>query len=147
MNRRGRLLIEMLIVGGVLLILFGGVALVLAQTGRNVWVHTQTQLAGLTQAQRALDRLSEDLRGASQASLACAGGTLSFTSSGSAMTYALDGSRHLVRTADGVPQIVGSGLAAFEPVCQGAVVELTIKVPTLHQDPKTFESRVWVRNP
>lgn len=170
MNRRGASLIEILIVACVLCVLFGGIALVLAQSGQNVWVYTQTQLTGLTQAQHALDRLSEDLRsgaryttGMGPTSPACLTvGSTTCTSppclefepvgGGARITYqcpncSAETPGDLVKMQGEVPQIVASGLVAFEPVCQGATVELTVKVPTLHHDLKTFKSRVWVRNP
>jgi hypothetical protein len=145
---------------GVLFIVIGGMALVLADTGRNVWARTDAQLATLTDAQRALDRLNEDLGRACQSTLnpaSCAAtDQLVFKLSpscatGSAITYMLTGSNLTRQVGAAAPVTVASGLTKFDVQnCSGGLVKvaLTAQANTVRGPfSQTLESQIWVRNP
>lgn len=160
MGKRGFTLVEIILVGGVLSVVIGGMMLVLAETGRNVWARTDAQLTSLTDAQRALGRVSEDLRRAVSSSLSdtgpnsCRANTLSFLESGTIrrITYTRDNSNALTRQVDANPALtVASGLTAFTPACPGGgLVRLTLTARANSlRGPSTqeLESAIWVRNP
>jgi len=152
-DRRGLTLTEVLLVC-LVFALIGGVSFAMVQSSDQTWRRTEARLATLTQAQMALDRLSEGLRQAKQAGLTCGPSTLTFTPVGGpptppSVTYQLNGT-NLVREVAGVPQIVASGVQAFAPTCApgGAVVQLRLTAQVnLWQAPMTVSSQVWVQNP
>lgn len=72
MDRRGYTLIELLVVVVIVFVAVGGLVLVLNEAGRNTWLTTQAQVDSQTEAQRVLDRISEDVRNVSRAQVRCA---------------------------------------------------------------------------
>jgi prepilin-type N-terminal cleavage/methylation domain-containing protein len=69
---RGYTLVELLVVVAIVFIAAGGLLFVLSEAGRNTSLTTQAQVESQTEAQRVIDRISEDLRGASRAQVTCA---------------------------------------------------------------------------
>ena len=139
-------------VASLLSLLLGWVMLVLSFAGNQMRVRMDAQLTTLTEAQRALNRVSEDLRQARQSGLACGpGSTLAFTSViGPAVTYQLNGNTLVKREGGGGPQVIASGVTAFTPTCaaggQAVQVSLTARANQWYA-PLTLSSQVWVRNP
>jgi len=130
-----------------------GTLLVMSQTGLRVWAMTEARLNSLTEPQRALNRLAEDVRNADPNSWSiCQAKTLEFTKADSATTihYALNGTT-LMRTEGLVSQVVASGLTEFVPTCQAGVVSIklttTVASPAVGGMPVThmLQSKVWVR--
>ena len=164
---RGVTLFEMLVVSVILVTLVGGTVMVLAETQNRVWSRTNGQLITLSDAQIALDRVTEDLRMARQP-VTCANGTVSFTQllsdpvthqlvAGPVVTYQCTGCSNatpgtLTKTAaNAAPQVMASGLTNFTGTClstQLVKVALTSQVNTSRGVlTHTLESNVWIRNP
>ena len=162
MDHRGMSLVELLIVGVTVFTLVGGFGMVMAHTGQWLWLTTDARVEMMTAGQRAMDRLTEDLRRASQATLGAtcsaaagmafqqrnANGTL-----GPTITYALNGTQ-LTRTLTGQnPQVIVGGVKTFAPTCQaGGVVRLDLTVQGTRKVPGNSQSyqlasQVWVKNP
>ena len=150
----GFTLVELLMVGTIAFVLVAGLTLVFARLGGQVWSRTEGSLTSLSDAQRALDRVSEDLRKASQANLVCAPGQLDFDlpDGGPHITYTLDADTgHLMRDDAITPKVVASGIVSFVPTCQaGGLVQLHL----MAQSPTSFgalsqplDSQIWVQNP
>jgi len=149
-DRRGLTFTEVLF-AGFIFVLIAGVSLALVQSGDQVWRRIEARLATLTQAQIALDRVSEGLRSARQDGLTCSPTTLTFTptSGPEPVTYQLNGT-DLVRDVGGIPQVIAAGVQAFTPTCApgGPVVQLRLMVQAnVWQDPMTLNAQVWVQNP
>ena len=147
--------VEMLIVT-VVMLLIGGAVMVMSQTGPRVWTQTTTQLASITNGQRAMDRVLGDLRQASTTTVNCApGGGNELT-----LTQMRD------TNGDGVPDPVnvsydqnGTVLARNGATVAGDVsgfrctrfgdgrvaVEVTVRVDATRT--RTLTSQVWVRQP
>lgn len=153
---RGLTLVELMF-AGVIFLLIGGVALALTQSSDQAWRRMDAQIATMTQAQVAMNRLAADLRQAKRASgmadqLTCGpGSALAFTSMGGAdVTYTLAGSNLVKQVGADPPQVMAFGVTAFVPTCSpgGPVVQLrlTAQVSTWHA-PMTLTSQVWVQNP
>ncbi|MBI2495787.1 MAG: hypothetical protein HYW10_04405, partial [Candidatus Omnitrophica bacterium] len=157
---RGVTLTEVLVVS-LVLTLVGGVFFTVATAGERVTRRTELKLANITVTKRALNRLDEDLRQASAASLQCAcpsppcppgERTLQFTRMTTSVLYQRTGST-LTRTVDGgIPQPIAGGLAAFEVGGCNATglvtVAVTAAVPTDSVvSPYRVQSRFFVRNP
>lgn len=70
--RQGYTLTELLVVVVIVFVAVGGLLLVLNEAGRNTWLTTQAQVDSQTEAQRVLDRISEDVRNVSRAQVTCA---------------------------------------------------------------------------
>ncbi|MEK7878371.1 MAG: prepilin-type N-terminal cleavage/methylation domain-containing protein [candidate division NC10 bacterium] len=70
--RCGYTLVELLMVVVIMFVAVGGLVLVLNEAGRNTWLTTQAQGDSQTEAQRVIDRISEDVRNASRAQVRCA---------------------------------------------------------------------------
>ena len=150
-RHRGFTLVEALIVT-VVLLLVSGMALAIAQTGPRVWSQTSERLASITDAQRALDRLTEDLRLAQTASLNCAPAApdeLTFTQTrlvggvytNVAVAYNHQGTQLL---KDG--NVVATEIAAFQPTCLSdgeVVLQLTVRVDA--SSTRTLLARVRTR--
>lgn len=147
---RGFTLTEILLV--VLLFVFvGAVILVVAQAGARAWGTTEAQLTTLTNAQRALDRIREELTNARQG-LTCPQNALAFfpfnTEDGE-VTYALQGGR-LTRTQQGTVQVLAAGITQLTAVCANELVDVSLTVqnpspvgPVTH----VLQSHIWIRNP
>lgn len=171
----GFTIVEILIAGTVVFVLLGGVTVVLGNVSRQIWTRTEPRLIALTEAQRALDRVSEDLRTASSASVndtlpnRCRANLLSFRQpvvnppgTNNRVRYSLSGTGVLTRDFDAlddgtgiVTQTIVTGVTAFTPSCPpggsaGVVGRLTLtaQVTTPQgQATQRFDSNVWVRSP
>ncbi len=137
--------VEMLIVT-VVLMLIGGMAIVMAQTGPRVWTHTSSRLASITNGQRALDRVIGDLRAASSASVNCAPpapNELTFTQLGAPVSYDLNGT-NLLKNG----RVIAGDLSTFRCTrfADGHVrIEVGVRVDA--STVRTLTSQVWVRQP
>ena len=161
-------LVELMVVGTVVFLLLGGVTLVLAQSGKQVWQQAESQIVTVSDAQRALDRMSEDLRNGRQANLACqtaaAGACITppclafdLADGGGRLTYQLSVIGQLLRTVNtGQPQVVASGLSRFTPSCRlNGLVQLEVTAEVTYQQGETtytlarrpMTSNVFVQNP
>ena len=146
--------VELLIVGLIVVVVVGGMCLALTTSGVRVWALSDSKVTAVGEAQRALDRIAQDLHQAKQANLTCAGGQLSFdpVDNSGRVTYSLNGTaRTLVRQQGTTSQIMGAQLSNFQiPTCAGGLVRLllTTQVTTAYGSvPKTFMSQVWVQSP
>ncbi len=123
----GFTLIELIVVVTVVMLIVGGVLLSLTRTGTQIWSRSDSQIASATAAQQALNRVTEDLRRARRFGLNCStafgGGYLWFNpvDGGPTVQYAFnpftDTKDTLVRTQNGVPQVMVGGLTQFIPKC------------------------------
>jgi len=156
MNARGFTAVELLIVSGIAFGLWGGLALMTTDAGSRVWSRTDSQMATMSAAQRALNRLTEDLRAASLAApVTCLPGDITFTrsSDGAAMRYQFNAATgNLTRTEGGVPRVVAGNLTALTfPTCANGLVRiaLTTRVAPANRTPATYtlDSQVRIRNP
>ena len=151
-NCRGLTLTELLCVS-LILMLVGGVALVLAQTGGQIWLRTDAQLTSLTQVQRAINLLSKDLREARRAGLTCGPGStvvLTPVIGTGPITYQFSGGQLTKQVGTNAPQVMVSGLTAFTPTCAsgGSVVQLRLTAQVnAWSGPSTLSSQVWVQSP
>ena len=160
----GFTLVELIIVGSVVFILVGGISMVLAETGRQVWNRTDSRIVSLQGAQRALDRMSEDLREASRSTVVaganCAADRLGFTidrdGSGPiapvAVLYTRAGDGTLSRDQDGAAQVVAARLTGFTPTCgANGLIRLEVTAQYARLDgivsTDTLSSQVWVQSP
>ena len=163
-NALGFTLAELLIVVVPMLIAFGGMTLVLEQSGRNAWLTADAQLDSGTDAQRALDRISEDLRGMSASSVQCtAGGTRLQMGSGPPVTYQFAGTgiyagtgrlTRTVGTGMGAPQqTISSRLVTFSCTPPDANRVITLRVTSRGRTvqgrtvDRALNTRVWVQIP
>jgi type II secretory pathway pseudopilin PulG len=169
-KRSGFTIVELMIVGGVVFILLNGMTLMLSETGRQIWQRTDVQMVTIQDAQLAMDRLTRDLRRASQTGLQCptaAAGDcttppcLEFNmdpdgpggAAAQAIVYQRTGGNALTRMVDGVgPELIAGNLQGFQPRCVTAtgVVELhvTAQVMTAHgPSQQTLHSTVRIQNP
>ncbi len=162
MNRRGFTLVELMIVSVLIGLAAAGI-LVMTTSGQAAWLTTDAQLETMTAAQRALDRMSEDLRAASVASVnatppnQCAANALSFLQGTTRITYGfVAGTGTLTRTVTPVgilptTQTVGSGLTGFTAACAGGIATLNFTAQSRGSNGRlvnqTVTSQVWVKNP
>ena len=136
-DEQGMTFVELLIVGLIVALVINGMAFALATSGKNVWLRTDSRMTSLSAAQRALNRLSEDLHRASQATLNCStANTVTFTPVGAAdpVTYTLNSANNtLTRTDTLGTQVVAGYIRAFAPACQPnnplVQLQLTARVP------------------
>ncbi len=159
---RGVTLVEVIIVAAIVLGLVGGLLFVLANAGQKAWTGTEARLVNLTQAQSALDRVSDEVRGACAATIACGANQISFRSGPTCtqvVTYTLAGS-NLTRQVDAAAaQVVTAGLTAssatppgFTTACLsgGHLVQLQVASQATSgtfMRAQALESQVWVANP
>lgn len=138
-----------LVLTSVIMVGIATVLLVFAVTGRRVWGVADVQLTSLNEAQRAMNRLTEDLREATQASLNC-GAVLSFQRfGGGATTYRIIAGK-LTRDTGAGPQPIASGAETFMTACPSPLVRisLTVQATTLEgRSVQTLDSSVFVRAP
>jgi hypothetical protein len=164
---RGFTIVELLIVGGVVFILLGGMTLVLSESGRRLWIQSDAEIVTLSDAQRALMRINEDLRNARQANLSCTtAATATCTTppclefdpagGGGRLTYQRTAGGLLTRSVGGATQTVGSGLSGFLPTCQAnGLVKLLVAAQVTGTDGgvpyivsnRVLLSQVHVQNP
>ena len=149
-NRRGLMLTDLLFTGLIFALISGGV-FALTQAGDQLWLRMDARLASLTEAQRAVNLLAEDLRQARQNGLTCGpGSTVAFTpvAGGQSVTYQLSGNQLVRQVGTNPPRVITTGLVAFAPTCSGSVVRLslTTQVSPWH-GPISLSSQVWVQNP
>ncbi len=166
MNRNGLTLVEIMIVS-LLMVIVGGAIMLMMSSSQAAWMTTDVRLELMTNSQRALDRISEDLRQASANPIAafslittganCAANTLQFISlkpgeTNNVIGYTLAGGQ-LTRAStptNGPPtytptgatptQVVGAGLASFTPACSATAVGVVDL--TLIAQPPTPDSRI-----
>ena len=149
---------ELLMVGSIVFVLLGGIMLALSHVGTQVWNRTEVQQVSLDSVQRALDRMSEDLRQASQTGLGCAAGTLTLTPAvggGGQIRYSRAANGQLSRLQGGVTVVVASGLTAFTPTCSAegnaglTRLALTAQAtgPGGLVSAQTLSTHVWVQSP
>ena len=162
--------VELLIVGLIVVLVVNGMAWALASTGQNIWRRTDSEMTLLVAVQRALDRVSEDLRRATQGygvaadQPSCAGEQITFKRDTNwdgkidglddTVIYRRDAATNtLVRTVNnGAPQIMAGQIIAFTPSCQanGLVrLQLTAQVAMTSTANVTqvLNSQVRVQNP
>ncbi len=147
--RAGFTLVEAMM-ATVVLVLIGGMTFAMAQTSPRVWSQTSQRLSSITDGQRVLDRVSEDIRYASAATLNCAPAApneLTFTSKrggvDAAVAYNQQGS-DLLKNG----QAMARGVTAFRALdCTGGrvVLQLTVRVDAASS--RTLTSQVWARQP
>ncbi len=141
----------------VILCLIGGMVCVIAQTGNQLWGSTDRRLASLTDAQRVLDRLTEDLRRAKRTSLVapCAGPLTFSTVADQVITYNFDGDTLVRQEQIGAQAptslVIGAGLSAFSVSCDpNGLVRLALTVQAQRfsdASRQTLTSQVFVKNP
>ena len=166
LRRRGFTLVEVLIVA-VIMTLIGGAIMVLALTGRKVSDLTNARLTTLTDAERAVARVTEDLRLASQQTAVCNFMTqvlIIGPPGGPGITYTFNPqNRQLTRSTllgggAMLNQVVASGLTAFQVQCDSKsgvqfkpkVVQVTVTAQDRSSPwplPQTLSSQIWIRNP
>ena len=151
-----------------------GMIFAVTDSGSKVWARTEGQIATFGHVQRAMDRVSEDLRRASIAgkplpedpalhkpalqTCCVEPGQLDFTmlkddNSKVRVTYAFDGGTgRLTRTQEGVSAVVASNLTRFTPTSQsGGRVRLQVTaqvtMPNGVASIQNLDSQVLVQNP
>lgn len=152
-NRRGLTLVEVLVVTLIFGVV-GGILLTVAASGQSAWWMTDAQLLTLTETQRALDRVSEDLRQACQTTVSCPAGQLVFKQSPAcadpAITYSLSGTNLTRQVGTAVPVTIATGVTGFAvPSCAGGLVNLSLtaqaRTPNGRTLTQTISSQVWVQ--
>jgi type II secretory pathway component PulJ len=155
---QGLTLVEVLVVSLIFAVIIGVVFLI-AESGRNTWLMTDAQLESQTDAQRALDRMAADLRGAQISQVRCLDGgagplEIGLDETANEIEYTYDAvADTLTRTVGNInPIVVGSKLTAFS--CAGPtnqVVTLTVTSQggqaTARQVPQTLSTTVWIQLP
>ena len=154
MGRKGFTFVEVLMVA-LILALVGGAVMVLAQTGRSIWVNTDARLATMASAGQAVSRITEDLRNACASTLTCAGNSLSFRQvpcgvADPRITYARVG-KTLTRQVEGdTSTIAAPDIVEFSARCANSMARVmlatqddTVGWPSLQR----VSSQIWVQNP
>lgn len=158
MDARGLTAVELLIVSGIAFGLWGGLAFMTTDAGNRIWSRTDSQMATMSSAQRALNRLTEDLRAASASLPApptCLPGDITFyrSSDGAAMRYQLNAATgNLTRTAGATSGVVAGNVSAMTfPTCANGLVRVTLTTqvvsPRWPTATYTLDSQVRIRNP
>ena len=141
----GFTLVEIIVVAAILG-LIGLTLMALSTAAPRVGMQTGALLGSITDAQRAIDRVREDLKRASAATLDCtppAPDQLAFSQDSTAIAYRLDGT-DLRRNGT----VVAAGITQFVPACfADGRVTLEIAVRVRGNFTRTLTSQVWVRNP
>ena len=144
-QRSGFTMVEILVVAAILG-LIGLTLMALSITGPRMATQSDALLGSITDAQRVLDRLREDLNGASAATLNCAPDApneLEFSQANTLVAYNYDGSQLLRNGA-----VVAAGVTKFQPACfADGRVTLELAVRFRGNVSRTLTSQVWVRNP
>lgn len=145
--------VELLIVGLIVALVINGMAFALATSSKMTWIRTDTRMTSLTAAQRALNRLSQDLHGASQATLDCdTANQVAFTPVGTVglVTYTLNTASNTLMRTDTLGTVPVAGyIQSFSSVCQRdnplVRLQLTARVPmvnTFVDQPLSIQVRV-----
>lgn len=151
----GYTLTEILIVAVVMSAVFGMGMYGVMEAGRNAWLTGDAQWDSEIEAQRVVDRISEDLRAASAATVICGADTLTIGTGATQVVYVYapdaDGGT-LTRTQDGAATTVGSRLTGFAlPSCVNGVVQLQVTsrgtTPGGRDFPQTINTFIWVQVP
>ena len=144
-RRSGFTLVEIMVVAAILG-LIGLTLMALSTAGPRVAMQSTALFGSIVDTQRVLDRLREDLKNASAATLNCAPAApddLVFSQQNTPIAYDHDGS--LLRRNGAV---VASGITGFLPACfPDGRVRLEVAVQVNSNMTRTLVSQVWVRNP
>ncbi len=153
---RGLTLVELLATIPLILIVVLAIG-VLERTGRQFWVRTDSQMTLLTQSQRALDHLHEDLRQASRSCLACPGSDLwlAQADNGTCKTetriHYQRANDQLLRIPEGqAAELITPGATAFATTCTNGLVEVSLTLQADARSGATIyrnESKIFVQNP
>ena len=158
---RGVTFVELLIVGVIVLVAVNGMTWALSSSGRTLWIRTDAQMHSLAQAQRALDRISEELRRASRGQTdaarrpVCGANQITFfpAGAGTAIVYGVNGG-NLIRTQDNIAQTMAAQITGLTPSCQanGLIrLQLTAQVRVLSTGAasvtQTLNGQVRIPNP
>jgi Tfp pilus assembly protein PilE len=163
MSRQGFTFVEILI-SAVVMTFLGGVAVVMAQASGQLWNRTDVRMTAISDTQRVMNHLVEDLTRASRTDIVCTPGAdgnplddqISFflapRASGIDVSYSVNGARELVR-AQGVSAVtVAPNMTAFVPTCSaGGLIDLMVATQAsteLGGDvTQQVQSRVFVKSP
>jgi hypothetical protein len=158
MSPGGFTFVEIVIVGTVVALVLGGMTWAMASSGQMVWGRTDAEITALDSAQRAIDRISEDLRRATRGEadpgrqVICRPGEITIypMTGGSAAVYSLNGG-NLIRAQDGASLVMAAHISDFTPTCEarGLVrLRLTAQVGLGQSNfEQSLDSHVWIRNP
>lgn len=147
-SRRGFTYVEVL-VAATLMTLVAGISFMLTEAGRRMWMVADVKLTSLQSGQTALNRLTEDLRQASQASVICQAAQLdfNFVNPVAPVRYTLDAPNStLLRSMNnGAAQAVAGHILGFTPTClPNGLVRLDITAQPeapLSRTPQPIRSR------
>lgn len=156
MNRRGMTLVEVMMAATILFIA-GGAICVLAQIGNRLWGSTASRLDSIASAQRALNRMTDDLHQASLASFSPPSCQLPFSftiNNGNKITYSL-ASQALMRKEEAgavtlFDQSLATGLEAFTVSCGGGLVNFNVTLSNVRYPDasrQALTSQVFVQTP
>lgn len=163
---RGLTLVETLMVSAVFAIV-GGALMVTSRSMQQASLQQDADRARALQAQKAVDRMAEDLRNASSTiGLACGANQLTMTIPGApntAVTYSCAGCSDaapgvLLRATNPatITLTIASGITVFTSVCAtvpgGSVATLTLAAQTRGNSLQralttTLTTKVWIENP
>ena len=156
---RGYTLAEMLVVVAVIGVVLGGILPVFTDSGQNVWLKDHAEWVGQTESQRVVDRLTEDLRTASAATVNCAGApnTLQIGGGANLIQYGYTppagvGNGVLSRTQGGTTVVLADHLANFTlPVCADGLIRVQVtsqgRAGRGWTVPQTVSTSIWVQSP
>ena len=161
MGERGFTYVEVLVVVMISVLVVNGMVWALTRSGQMVWTRTDSKMVSLAAVQRALDRVSEDLRRASRATVLCAAGQLTFgqdTNGDQIIDRTIIYSRNaaagtLIRTENnGAPKSMAAQITAFTPSCQASglvrlQVTAQVAMPASGSVTQRLSSQVRVPNP
>ena len=151
MVRRGMTFVEVMVVAAMVPLVIGA-SMVLAQQSQQAWTLTTRRLSTITDAQRALDRMVNELRMGSASSLICDDDSIQVELNAQVIQYTLNAQNVLTRAVDGgTPLPVAGDLLAFSPTCRSdGLVDLRVTArvaTTTGESMQTLDSWVFVQNP
>ena len=150
MVRRGMTFIEVMVVAAMVPLVIGA-SMVLAQQSQQAWTLTTRRLSSITDAQRALDRMVNELRMGSASSLACDDDSITVELNDVPVQYSLNAQNVLTRTVGGVTTDIAGDILAFSPTCRGdglADLRVTARVVAgSGVSMQTLDSWVFLQNP
>lgn len=115
--------VELITVLVIVLVVVAGMAAALTGTGLRIWGLSDAQLTSASNAQRALDRMSADLRRAQRASVRCPAATaleFSYVGSPAVMTYLRNAQSELVLSDGVTPRVQARNITSFRVECVDA---------------------------